>query len=351
MLTLRPLLNVLRRRFGGTVPDIAARAVERWEVSPASELDVTPVIMLPGQIERITRTEFGTFDEVMASLAGQRGEKVGPTFGYRLRDVDFVDGVLSCRGAEQHLRSRTRRTALGHLRPREHLSGALYESWIGNRWFGNWLLNDCLTYRLAEAHGQPVTSAPPPRPGGHGGRYEERLSMAPRRVGDVHFDELILFEDLQNNSGRLARAQDMRARLLAGLDPRPLPGVFLLRGASGDARLMRNETEIAERLEAEYGFRVMYPLDHSVDALAEACGGTRIVAGVEGSHLVHGVAAMAPGGTVLTLQPPDRTTTSLKLLSDRWQQRYAMIVGQGTVGGFEIGWEDVCRTLDLMDRG
>ncbi len=350
MLTLRPLLNVLRRRFGGTVPDITARAVERWEVSPASEHEVPPVIVLPGQVERITRTEFGSLDDVIGSLAGNPREKAGPTFGYRLRDVDFVDGVLSCRGAEQHLRSRARRTALGHVRPREHLSGALYESWIGNRWFGNWLLNDCLAYRLAEAHGLPVTSAPPPR-AGHVARYEELLSMAPRRTGDVHFDELILFEDVQNNAGRLARAQDMRARLLAGLDPRPLPGVFLLRGGSGDARLMRNETEIAERLEAEYGFRVMYPFDHSVDALAEACGGARIVAGIEGSHLVHGVAAMAPGGTVLTLQPPDRTTTSLKLLSDRWQQRYAMIVGQGTTGGFEIGWEDVCRTLDLMDRG
>lgn len=349
MLTLRPLMNTLRRQLGGTVPDITHRAIERWEVSPASEHETQPVITLPGQVERIIRTEFGSLEMVLGSLKGSPGQIEGPTFGYRLRDVDFVDGVLSCRGAEQHLRKRSHRTSLGYVRPREHLSGALYESWIGNRWFGNWLLNDCLTYRLAEANGQPVTSTPQPRPG-HVARYGEKLSMAPLRLGNVHFDELVLFEDVQNNAGRLARAQDMRRRLLTGLNPQPSPGVFLLRGKSGDARLMRNEAEIAERLQAEHDFRVMYPFDHSVDELAEACGATRIVAGIEGSHLTHGVAAMPPGSTVLTLQPADRVTTSLKLLSDRWQQRYAMIIGHGGADNFEIDWDDVQRTMDLIDR-
>lgn len=350
MLTLRPLLNMLRRRLGGSIPDIAARAVERWEVSPASEVALPPVIALPGQIDRIKRTEFGSLHDVLASFGSKPHQLEGPTIAYRLRDVDFVDGVLSCRGSERHLRKRSRRTALGHTRPGTHLTGTLYESWIGNRWFGNWLLNDCLTYRLAEAHGQPVTSAAAPG-AGHVAQYTESLSMAPLRVEDVHFDELILFEDLQNNAGRLARAQDMRERLLSGLNPKPSPGVFLLRGKSGDARLMRNETEIADRLAAEYGFRVMYPFDHSVDDLAEACGGTCFIVGVEGSHLTHGVAAMPPGGTVLTLQPADRVTTSLKLLSDRWQQRYAMIISEGGAEDFEIDWKDVQRTLDLIDEG
>ena len=194
-----------------------------------------------------------------------------------------------------------------------------------------------------------MTSSPEPR-SDHMVRYGEKLAMVPRRLGDVHFDELILFEDEANNAGRLARAQDMRARLLTGLTPQPSPGVFLLRGKSGEARLMRNEIEIAERLAAEHGFQVIHPLDHSIEDLAEACGATRVVAGIEGSHLVHGVAAMPPGGTVLTFHPADRVTTTLKLLSDRWQQHYAMIVGCGGADDFVIDWTEVQHTLDLIAR-
>lgn len=57
---------------------------------------------------------------------------------------------------------------------------------------------------------------------------------------------------------------------------------------------------------------------------------------------------MAPGGTVLTLQPADRVTTSLKLLTDCWQQHYAMVVGSGTARGYRVEWDQIRRTLDLI---
>jgi hypothetical protein len=342
---LRPLTNKLRRIAGFGPADLTDLAIERWEISPAEIRDVPPAICLPGQAERITRTEFAPLRDVLMSLHGDPCEHVPATMAYRLRDVDFVDGVLYAGNAELHLRRR-RRSPLAHRRPRHSISGAIYETWVGNRWFGNWLLDDCLSYRLAETAGDPVTSTPPR--GGHVPRYEELLSMSPARVEDVHFDELILFDDHHNNSGRLARAQDMRDRLLAGRDPAPNPGVFLYRGRSGDARVLENEDELAEKLQAQYGFRIMFPEDHTVDELLDACGATRIVAGVEGSQLNHGMAVMPPGGTLLTLQPADRATTAMKLLSDRWQQRFAMIVGAGHAGSFRIAWDDLRRTLDLI---
>lgn len=345
MHSLRPLHNRLRRLAGQARPQFYDLAVERWEISPAEEVEIAPGIWLPDQVEQIAQTEFGALPDILAQMRGDPAEPTPPTMGYRFRDVDFVDGVLHARGGQMHLRKQSRR-GIGYPRPRQAISGALYESWIGNRWFGNWLLNDCLAYRLAEQAGHPVTSAPVR--GGHIRRYEELLGMTPGRIGDVHFDELVLFDDLHNNRGRQGRAQENRARLLAGRKPEPLPGVFIFRGASGDARLLENEAEIAERLEVEYGFRTLYVDRHDADQMVEAAGAAQLVVGVEGSQLAHGVIAMPPGGTVLTLQPADRVTTSLKLLTDCWRQRYAMVVGAGTAGGYRVEWDQLRRTLDLI---
>lgn len=345
MEALRPLTNRFRRMVGLPMRDLTDRAYDSWQVSPAETRAVPPAICLPGQAERITRTEFAPLTAVVKSLQGDPAEQIPATMAYALRDVDFVDGVLYAEGSELHLRRRAR-SPLAHRRPQRSMSGAMYETWVGNRWFGNWLLDDCLTYRLAEEVGKPVTSMPPRA--GHVPRYEELLSMSPQRIGDVHFDELILFDDHANNSGRMARAQDMRQRLQVGHDPKPNPGVFLYRGRSGDARILDNEDEIAGNLQDRYGFRIMHPEDHSVDELVDACGATAIVAGVEGSQLNHGMAVMPPGGTLLTLQPADRATTAMKLLTDRWQQRFALLVGIGTSQGFRVSWDEVQRTLAMI---
>lgn len=344
MLSWRPLSYRLRR-LTGAAPDLAQAAVERMEIAPAETVAVPPALILPGQAERITRTEFATRDVVLRSLAGDAAERMAPTLAWRLRDVDIIDGVLYAGGACLHLRQRSRPPRPARLRDAGR--GALYETWVGNRWFGNWLLDDCLSYRLAEAAGDPVTTMP--ERGGHVPRYEALLGMAPRRIADAHFDELTVFDDHSNNSHRMARAQDMRARLLAGRSPpTPCPGVFLLRGRSGDARNLLNEAEIAARMERDYGFRTVFPEDHGVDELIGICAGARVIAGIEGSQLNHGIAAMAPGGTLFTLQPADRATTAMKLLSDRWGHHFAMVVGHGGAAAFRVDWDDIARTMDLI---
>ncbi len=346
MLSLRPITYRLLRTFGLSRDTLAEMAVERWEIAPAEVMNVPPAIILPGQVERITRTEFAPLDVVLASLAGNPAEQVGPTTAYRLRDVDLVDGVLYLGGLTLHLRARTRRLPL-YRRPKRQGSGSLYETWVGNRWFGNWLLDDCLSYRLAEGTGAPVTTMP--ISGGHVPRYEELLDMTPRRIEDAHFDELIVFHDYANNSHRKARAQYMRRRLLKGRVPKPNPGIFLFRGRSGDLRVMENEEEIAKRMQSERDFRVMFAENCSVDELMDACGGARVIAGIEGSQLTHGIAVMPPGGTLFTIQPADRATTAMKLLTDRWQQRFAAVVGIGEARSFRAEWDEVALTLDRIE--
>lgn len=348
MLSFRPITYRLGDLLHRKATDLEDACTERWEIAPAETRAVPPVIILPGQAERITHTEFADLDMVMQSLAGDPAEAIAPTLGYLLRDVDIVDGVVYAQGMSLHLRERSHTVEIGHLVG--HDSGALYETWVGNRWFGNWLLDDCLSYRLAEDAGAPVTTAPArtgPR-AGHVPRYEALLGMAPQRIENAHFDELIVFDDHANNAHRIARARDMRARLLRGISAAPHPGVFLLRGRSGDLRILENEAAIAEMLARDHGLRILFAEDHSVDDVMAACAGARIIAGIEGSQLNHGIAAMAPGGTLLTIQPPDRATTAMKLLSDRFEQRFAMIVGTGSAASFHVPLDDVSRTLDLI---
>lgn len=346
MITLRPGWHRLRRLLGRPVPDIAARAVERIELWPAETRAFPPAILIPGMADRITGVEFSTLPETRLALASDRPVEVGPTLAYRLRDVDLIDGVLYAAGGERHIRRRSRRAWPAARRPPDDPGGVLPESWSGNRWFGNWLMDDCLAWPLHEGLGAPLTTAPPGT--GHVPRYEELLGITARRVTEARFATLTLIDDLPQNGGKIARAAAMRARLMAGRNPAPVPGVWLWRGRTGDQRILVNEDEIANRLARDRGFRVLDATTMTVDALMDACGAARVIAGVEGSQLVHGLAAAPEGAAILTIQPPDRVTTALKLFADRLGQRFAVVVGAGDQRAFRADWGDVARTLDIL---
>lgn len=346
MISFSPLANRLRKLAGHPPDDIRERAVERWEITPPETVMIPPALFLPGQIDLIRKTEFAERDETIAVCIGNRSDRLTATHAYRLRDVDLVDGVLHAGGAQRYLRIPQRRRP-AYLRPARAVSGTLYESWSGNRWFGMWLMTDCLTYQLAEAIGTPMaTDWQLP---GNMARFEALLGQAPERIGDVHFDELVLFDDVAPNSGMAARAAEMRRRLLQQITPRDVPGVYLLRGRSGDRRLLLNELEIAERLQAELGFAVLDPLKNSADEILAACAATPVLVSVEGSHLANGVAVMPPGSAILTIQPPDRMTTALKIFTDLRRQHFAFCMAEGGMGEYRADWSLLMRTLDLVD--
>jgi hypothetical protein len=323
-----------------------ALASDRWEVSPGDEADFPAAVFLPGQLDRIKATVFGSDAETRHALTHAGARPVRPTTAFRFRDVDLVDGVLYKAGSEFHLRPRRSRLPLAP-RPALALSGAIYDSWIGLRYFGNWLMDDCETYRLAERAAQPLTLRPDSA--GHRAGYEALLGIRPRRVGDVHFDEVVLFDDMHNNAGRKARAADRRRRLTGAGTPAAHAGVFLLRGTTGDARLLRNEMQLAERLEQRRGIRPMMAEGMTVEQIIAACSGARVAVGVEGSQMTHALAAMPAGGTFLALFPPDRVTAAMKIMTDRLDLRFAIVVGKGDAQGFEISADEVEATLALLD--
>ncbi|MEZ0496462.1 glycosyltransferase 61 family protein [Sphingomonas sp. IW22] len=339
--SLRPVMHGLSRLIR-PLPDIVTQAVEQWMIAPATTVEVRPALGLPGQIDRIAGTCFGSYAEVTRDLRGGFASVQPPTMGYRLRDVLLYDGVLHGQGAWRHFRARRHIPALGRWREYGDVR-VMYESWAGNRWFGNWLADDCVTYPLCAGVGRPVTSR---IPSGHVEAYERALGMSPDRVDAAWFDELVLFDDRGHGDSRRLRADDLRRRLTGGAAT-PHPGVFLLRGKTGDRRIMHNEGEVADRLAAR-GFRVIDPSFASIETIIGACAGARIVAGVEGSHLVHGLMTMPPDAGLFVIQPPDRAVSVLKLVTDCQGQDFGFVVGKGSNEGFRADVDEIEHTLDLF---
>jgi hypothetical protein len=344
VISFHPAVDALHKRFGRSRPDLEAVAAERWTIAPAATRHIPPARYIPAQLDRITHAVFGSVAEVVRDFRGGYDARQQPTLGFRLRNVDLVDGVLYTRGGCRHLRPRRRRAPV-YRRPAETTSGTLYESWVGNRWFGNWLFDDCVTYALADRFGAPVTSALHATE--HMRRYEHLLGFAPRRVDRVHFDELVIFRDVGGNADREARADHLRRRLIGDSQPAAHPGVFLLRGDTGARRVLINEIAIAEAFRERRGFTIIDPLATSVDAIVAACAGARVIAGVEGSHLVHGLVSMPRDAVLFTIQPPDRACSVLKTVADRQRQVFAFVVGIGGCDGFIADWDEIERTLDM----
>lgn len=340
--SILPALQGLSRLLGHKPDDVVAHASEQWQVAPGGSVHVRPALMLANQIDRIRGAAFATVAEVVRDLRGGFDVPQRPTTGYVLRDASVLDGVLYAGGATRHLRPHAGRRPLGMV---HHAAerGVFYESWTGNRWFGNWLSDDCLTYRLAEGAGVPMATLPAK---GHQPDYERKLGMSATRVGAVLFDELVLFDDLPHNDNKRDRASDLRRRLV-GPEPDGHRGVFLMRGTTGDRRLLGNERQVAEHLARRHGFRVLDPSSATLEEIIEACAGAEVVAGVEGSQLVHGLVMMPTTARALVIQPPARAVVALKLLTDRQGQDYSMVVGTGGDDVFHADIDEIDRTLDL----
>jgi hypothetical protein len=185
--------------------------------------------------------------------------------------------------------------------------------------------------------------------GGHTPGYEAWLEMKPQRCRGTYFREIVVFDDVGQNSSKAGRFRQLGEKLRRRLEPRPShPGVFILRGQTGSRRVLRNESELAEQLRARRGFTVVDPVKLAVPEIVEACAGARIVAGVEGSGLIHGIVQLVAGAGLLILQPPSRFSAIYKDLTDRDEQQFGFVVGLPKGDDFVIPPDEVERTLDLF---
>ncbi len=326
-------------------PSLALRsvAVNTWEIAPSETSIAPPAYFLPDQLERVTGWAFAS-EHPRRAMAG--GSVVhGATRGYLLKDVWLIDGALYKGDAYSWLLPRS--SPWPQIRVEHEIDrGAVFCTAMGNKYFGQWLMDDCVTYPMASDEGIPVTTDQAVNI--HTPDYEKWLGMKPTRLNNAFFRELVIFDDVGQNRHKHLRFRAMSDHLLSHVKATPHTGVFILRGGTGELRLLHNEVELAEQLRDRRGFRILDPAKTDVPTIVAICAGARTVVGVEGSGLMHGILALQPGGSVLTLQPPNRFVKVYKDLTDRDHQHFGFVVGHAESQGFCINPEEIERTLDLF---
>jgi Glycosyltransferase 61 len=327
-------------RVAAELESIAERS---WVIYPSEIAVSRSAYSLPGQLERVTGMAYT--NDPRLDMTGGIETLLPPTRGFLVKDAWLVDGSLHKRPKRFALHSRRR--YLPPLRVDHELDrSAIYSTYEGNEFFGLWLTDDCTNYKLAESEGTPVTTNQPVS--AHTLQYEDWLGMTPARLDTAHLREVVLFDDWGQNKNKRMRFRAVSDKLLSHVKVEPHPGVFILRRNSGKSRIMRNEMEMAEYLRARRGFRILDVTVDDVPTIVATCAGAKVIAGVEGSHLVHGIMALQPGGAVLTLQPPNRFCGVIKRTTDPDNQHFGFVVGQAEDGGFRIDAGEVERTLDLF---
>lgn len=347
MWTALPLVNlVVNQVLRLEQPMLEALATKSWEIAPAKTRIAPPSFALPGQLERVTNWAFPG-ENLERELSGGYVQEHAATRAFLVKNVVLYDGSLFKDRTCKYLHPRTSKSLVVNL-TKEIDQGAIYATFNGNKYFGGWFMQDCLTYPIAANEGTPITTAQDP--GKHIPQYEALLGMRPERQQGILLRRAILFQDYGDNTHKANRAADMRAKLIGSTPVKPHPGVFLIRGLGGVRRVLTNEMELATQMAKTRGLKVIDPLTMNASEIIAACAGAETVMGVEGSQLLHGLIVLAPGGRYLTLQPPDRFISNLKTLTDRDGQYFGYVVGHQRGEHFWIDPDDVERTMDLAKR-
>jgi hypothetical protein len=323
-----------------------------WQIAPGSMSLSLPAYCLPNQLERVTDTAYsyywadgGDREDLQRQMAGGIERFQAPTRGFLLKDAFLFDGAIHKANFGTRLYPRAGRLPQFYIE-HEIERGAVHSTFDGNMFFGLWLTDDCTIYPLAANEGLPITTDQPASP--HTLAYEDWLGMKPVRLHSAFLREVVLFDDRLQNQDKATRFRAISDKLLSRVKVEPHPGVFIIRGSSGKRRILHNERELAEYLHERRGFRIVDINVADVPTILAACAGAQVVAGVEGSHLIHGVMVLQPGGAVLALQPPDRFCAVIKRTTDRDGQHYGFVVGHAEGDGFRIDPVEVERTLDLF---
>lgn len=354
--SFRPTFSILRRqlRSGLRLPEVSIESIasKTWNISSGNALVSLPAHYLPDQLKRVTGTAYsyywspkGGYESLETQMAGGIERFQSPTRAFLVKDAYLVDGAIHKSGFCYRMFPRKKRLPQITIE-QEFARAAVHGTLDGNLFFGLWLTDDCTLYPLAANEGKAITTNQPTS--NHTLQYEAFLGMKPTRVDSAHFKEIILFEDRLQNLHKRERFSAIRRQLLSHMKYDSHPGVFIIRGGSGKRRLMQNENEIAVHLQDKRGFRIVDVNTMDVKSILAACAGAKVIAGIEGSHLMHGIMVLAPGGAVLTLQPPDRFCPVIKRTTDRDGQHFAFVVGEPGQNGFKVDIEEVERTLDML---
>ena len=322
--------------------DISARS---WQLSPSSTRQEPPALFEPSDLPRILGVaETSTLALQMSRVRGGLRQHA-PTMAYMVRNASLCNGHV-VRPTMAHWVGGGSMPWFAGLSPPALETAVLASTAFGVKFFGHWLMDDMPLTLAARRLGEPISVLPCLSEHQHA--YTTFLGTDATRVLDAQIKELVIIDDVGQNAFKAQRLEELRSRLLQRYPVVPSTKVMLLRKNTGKSRLLINEMEIADHL-ATQGFRILSPMETSAEELVRACLGAQVVVGVEGSHLTHALVCMPPGGTLLTLQPPQRFDAVIKDWCDCRQIRFGFVVGQPREeAGFVVSHDQLDHLLQQV---
>lgn len=338
-----PLQSKLMRlgRPGVAACEVATR---NWIVSPQEESESPSAVYLADELSRITG--YSAHSSAVQELARLQPHTTvrRATIASRIDDAVMCGGNLYAGGYK--CRMRNDRRLFARVSTEIEDGGVPCSTWLGGLYFGHWLAEDTASKLLCEPFGTAteVDFVQTPHQAGYNALFGIHRHVLPdvcrvRRLTIVDSDLASSYLD--------AGWRRMTAAIEAAYPAPPHIGCMLLRGGSGQKRLLLNEGEVAGRLRS-MGFRVVDPSKATLAEILSATSGARIVVGVEGSQMAHGFHCLREHGAMLVLQPPDRFGCIDKDRCDRKGALYAFSVGHAETGGFRIDMDSLQRVLDML---
>jgi hypothetical protein len=346
-----PYTNYIRRRLFGEVP--LKIAAYRQEVLCAAEtVKVRQAIFLAGQIDRITGTGPGASLESEVSTATSEVWKTVPTIAYHLKDVLIVDGSIYKGRFKSFIAARTFfKSPQARTEPRHFETIGLASSHLGSRFFGHWLVDDCIQYLLAEKLGPPLCLRGPVYPE-HRKKYQSYLGQNWVPNDRARIDNLIVYQDYHwgtaQDSLRTALFRSLRDRARTHLPTSgPESLVYLRRGGTGIRRVIQNEEKLMEDL-TKHGFVIVDFETESLDGLLGKLASAKIVVSLEGSHASHCTFSLPEYSGLILLQPADRFLSFHRGWTTSAGVWFGFVVGVPGEHGYFFSSSEILQSVDLM---
>lgn len=345
-ISAKPTLQFVMRHLG-LARSCEEVASEKVVICPEERNPVAAAIHLNGQLDRVTGVDsYSSFELENLRLAGRDRLDVA-TVAYRIDGAVFSSGRLLT-GRMRHDQGGAQRT-----RPFAKVTGELDTavlplSSFATMYFGHMIFDGGATALMAPDFGQSYVDAKVAADmAGHVSRYWDLFGLSYEAVGDVRIRHAWIFEDRGMNSHKIARLENLSARVRALPGTRDGHGIFIRRRGWGAHRAPANEAALEDFFAAQ-GYEIIDPRHLTVDQIVARARGAQVLVGVEGSGMTHGMLAMAPGTSLIMLFPPWRLNNMMKDYADGLGMKYGFVVGEGRGEDYYINPDEILRTIDLV---
>ena len=343
-----PYVRLAKRLFFGP-GSLEGVAYQQDVLCPEETIAIPPAIFLAGQIEKVTKQKRDTWghktrEQAIAEATATTATHA-PTIAYHIKDAVLLDGQIYAGRFKYPIADKSL-YASGPGKEQHIKAASLASSYLGTKYFGHWLADDCTRYMLAKQFTRPLCVRMPPY--AHKQQYEAFFSQNWAPTDRARIDHLVVFQDFSQNSLKRKRYRILREQIKARFPETARNGyVYLRRGQTGVSRPIQGEQLIIDAL-TKRGFVVADIATDSLEHIIRTLLKAKIVVSLEGSHIVHSVFAIPNHSGLLVLQPANQFSAVHRDWSECLGIRFGFVVGNAGSAGYSFSLSEILRTVDLL---